>query len=99
MSSVDRGEELNLMSVPSRAEISHALLSYLFENAAASDTLEGIVEWWLLNQRIMYGTAEVKAVLDQFVAQQLIVAAESSDKRVHYRVNRDRVKEIRALLK
>jgi hypothetical protein len=86
------------MCVPEQSRNFAPLLSYLFENTAASDTLEGIVEWWLLNQRIIYGTAEVKEILDQFVAQQLIVATQSSDKRVHYRVNRDRVKEIRALL-
>jgi len=86
------------MCISCGAEISHALLSYLFENAAASDTLEGIVEWWLLNQRIIDGTTRVKEILDQFVAQQLIFATESPDKRVHYRINSEREKEIQALL-
>lgn len=86
------------MCVSNRAELTQALLSYMFENAAASDTLEGILEWWLLDRRIRHETAEVKSVLDDLVARKLLLMRTTRDKRVHYRVNRQKEKQIRALL-
>ena len=86
------------MCVSSRAEITHAVLSYMFENATASDTLEGIVEWWLLDRRIKHDAAEVKRVLDDLVASKLILERTARDTRVHYRVNRHKEKQIRAIL-
>jgi len=81
-----------------RAEISHALLSYLFENTAANDTLEGIVEWWLLDRQLRQEIAAVKQVLDDFVETKLILRSETGDGRFHYRINRRKQKQIRALL-
>jgi len=83
----------------SRAEIVEALLSYLVENADARDTLEGIVEWWLLDRTIRHDTAEVKRVLDDLVAKELILERKTGDGRIHYCVNPRKQKEIRALLK
>ena len=87
------------MGVSDRDEIAGALLSYLFENTAARDSLEGIVEWWLLDRKIRQTTSAVKDVLDELVAKKLILEYEKGDRRVHYRVNRRKEKEIRALLK
>ncbi len=33
-------------------ELADAVLDYLSENPRASDTLEGIAEWWIMRQRI-----------------------------------------------
>ena len=86
------------MCVADRAEIAHDLLSYLVENRGARDTLDGIVEWWLLQQRIIDNTIEVKGVLDDLAAKDLIVEYETPDKRIHYHVNQRREKEILELL-
>lgn len=86
------------MSGSDRSEIAHDVLSYLNENSEAGDTLEGIVEWWLLEMRIRRGPAEVKAVLDDLVARELIRECETRDARVHYRVNDRMQKEIKALI-
>jgi len=87
------------MNRSNRAEIVEALLSYLVENADARDTLEGIVEWWLLDRTIRHDTAEVKRVLDDLVAKELILQSETGDRRIHYCVNPRKKKEIQALLK
>ncbi len=87
------------MCVPDKAKITRDVLSYLAENTAAQDTLEGIVEWWLLEQKIKRQTAEVKEVLDDLAARKLIVEYKTSDSRTHYRVNRRKEKAILALLK
>jgi hypothetical protein len=88
-----------LMQGSSRAEIVEALLSYLLENADARDTLEGIVEWWLLDETIRPNAVEVKRVLDDLVAKKLVLERKTGDKRIHYCVNPRKKKEIQALLK
>lgn len=40
-------------------ELTDAVLKYLAENPRASDTLEGIAEWWIMRQRVR---AEVKTL-------------------------------------
>lgn len=87
------------MCVSHRDEIAHSVLSYLVEHSAAKDTFEGIVEWWLLEQKIKRDMIEVKAVLDDLAAKKLILEHKTSDKRIYYRVNRRKEKEILALLK
>jgi len=70
----------------------------MLENAAAQDTLEGIVEWWLLEKKIQHNTAEVKSVLDELSAKNLIVEFKAPDSRVRYRINRNKKTEIVAFL-
>lgn len=75
------------------------ILAYLAENEDAQDTVEGIVEWWLLEQRIKQQTAAVKRALSDLVANGLVIESRGRDARAHYRINRRKLKEIRALLK
>jgi len=75
------------------------VLGYLTEHTGAQDTLEGIVEWWLLEQRIIQQTAEVQEVLADLTAQKLLVETKTADGRVLYRANRRKAKAIRELLR
>jgi hypothetical protein len=79
-------------------KIAHEILAYLVENPDAQDTLEGIIQWWLLEQRIKRQTTNVKEALAELVAQGLIIERQGRDSRTHYRINRRRRGEIRALL-
>ena len=74
------------------------ILSYLLAHTAAEDTVEGIVEWWLLEERIKRRIKEVQSVLDELVSQSLILAHESKDSKIRYRINKRKVKRIRAIL-
>jgi hypothetical protein len=87
------------MCVTSKAQTAHEVLAYLAEHQDAQDTLEGIVEWWLLEQKIKYRTAEVKEALDELVAQSLVLERKEKGTRVRYRLNRRKVAEISSLLK
>jgi hypothetical protein len=82
-----------------RPLITRQVLVYLTEHTGAQDTLEGIVEWWLLEQRIIHQTEEVNKVLADLTARNLLVQVKSADGRVHYRANRRRAKAIRELLR
>jgi len=72
----------------SEATIDKDILAYLAENRGAQDTFEGIVEWWLLKQRINQAVSEVKAALGRLVARKLVAAQKGRDGRMHYRLDR-----------
>jgi hypothetical protein len=86
------------MCLSDRAEIVHDVLSYLAKNDEAGDTLEGIVEWWILERKIRRGSTEVKAALDDLVARELIREYKTRDAKVHYRTNSRKQEEINALI-
>jgi hypothetical protein len=76
----------------------HDLLSYLLDHTMAEDTIEGIVDWWLLEEKIKRRTKEVQKIIDELVAEELIVARESKDSKIRYRINIRKMKEIRTLV-
>jgi hypothetical protein len=78
--------------------IAQDILSYLLEHPAAKDTIEGIVEWWLLEEKIKRRMNEVQKVLDELVREGLIIANKSKDSKIRYRINQLRKNKIRAML-
>jgi len=82
-----------------KQQTSHGILAYLAENPEAEDTLEGVVEWWLLEQRIKHLAMKVEEALAQLVSAGLVLERKGRDLRSHYRINPDRLKEISARLK
>jgi hypothetical protein len=74
------------------------ILAYLVDNPEAQDTLEGIVEWWLLDRGILNRTAEVRAALAELMSKRLIVERKDRDARSHYRVNQQKSRDIEFLL-
>lgn len=81
-----------------QSKVARDVLSYLIDNPDAQDTLEGIVEWWILQRTIENQTATVRAVLIELTAKGLILERKGSDTRVRYLINANRQEEIRALL-
>lgn len=81
-----------------KAGVAVEILSYLSDNPESQDTLEGIVEWWLLEQKIKNRTAEVKEALNELLDKGLIIEEKFSDSRPHYRVNRKKINEVRTYL-
>ncbi|HWP43514.1 MAG TPA: hypothetical protein VNO14_09790 [Blastocatellia bacterium] len=80
------------------ADIAKEILAYLASHPDAQDTMEGIVEWWLLEQEIRRSTALVNAALAELVSQGLVLERLGRDGRTHYRINRKKAARIRALL-
>jgi hypothetical protein len=50
-----------------RKEVSLEILRYLLRHPDAQDTLEGISEWWLLEETIIRKYTEVEAALSKLV--------------------------------
>jgi len=51
----------------SRREVEAVLLAYLHRHPQAADTLEGIVSWWLPQQRYEVGSQRIERVLRDMV--------------------------------
>jgi predicted transcriptional regulator len=86
------------MCLGEKRQTSYEILAYLVENPGAQDTLEGVAHWWLLEQRIEDQTAKVQEALDELVSKGLVIENKGPDARFHYRINRDRMKRISAIL-
>lgn len=74
------------------------LLSYLAEHPQAQDTLEGIANWWLLEQEVARRTSEVEAALDGLVNDGFLLEIKGEDNRSRYRINWEKQHEIESYL-
>jgi len=79
-------------------EVRYHILAYLCDNPDAGDTFEGIVEWWLLHQRIRFETRNISEVVRKLVAEGLILEDEGPDSRVMYRINEIREDDIQSIV-
>jgi hypothetical protein len=66
--------------------ICQRILDYLNRNPNAEDTLEGITEWWLLEQQIRFESARVAEALNRLVQQSVVTVTTRIDGRVYYRL-------------
>ena len=85
--------------ITNKSQIGYQILAYLVEHPEAQDTVEGIVEWWLLERQIKFQTARVKEALFELVCNGLILEKKGSDLQTHYRINQAKFKEIREFFK
>lgn len=88
-----------VLRINDKSQIGNEILVYLVDHPKAQDTLEGIVEWWLLERKIKYETARVQEALSELVAKGLIVEMKGPDSQIHYRINKSKYEEIKKLIK
>ena len=81
------------------SQISYEILIYLTDHPDSGDTLEGIVHWWLLEQKIKHQIADVREALTELVTKGWVLEYKGRDARTYYRLNRCKLEEIQALLK
>ena len=74
------------------------ILAYLADNPEADDTIEGITQWWLLEQKIRRQIPVVEKALTELVKKGFVLARGGNNGRIHYRVNRSKQKQIKAFL-
>lgn len=79
-------------------EICYSILAYLSANPDAGDTLDGIVEWWLLRQRLKFETRNVSEAVAKLVSEGLIEEHEEADSHIIYRLNSSKDQVIRNML-
>lgn len=64
--------------------VQQQIAAYLLRHPEAEDTLEGIVEWWLLEQRIRTSIRDVQSALRELDELGFLVAGKGPDGQVHY---------------
>jgi hypothetical protein len=79
-------------------EISRRILAYLAENPEATDTPEGITQWWLLEREIRDQSAAIERALAALAAEGWLIARHHAGSPTHYRLNPARAGEIPSLL-
>lgn len=63
------------------------ILTYLARNPTAEDTVDGILEWWLVNEEIRYRLQEAEAALAELTDRGVITRTVGEDSRVRYRIS------------
>jgi hypothetical protein len=74
------------------------VLRYVVVHPEAQDTVEGIAEWWLLEQRVTCAIEEVQAALCDLVRKGFLVIVKHQDGRTHYHINREMEQRIHSHL-
>ena len=74
--------------------VAECILAYLLERPEAEDSIDGIVEWWVMRQRIQLETARVKQALSKLVKQGLILQRRAAGSPIRYRLNKEKLREI-----
>ena len=80
------------------SSIARDILAYLIEHPESQDTLEGIMQWWLLEQEIKRWIDQVQAAIAELVASGFVLERRGKDGRIHYRINRSRKQKIKTLI-
>src|SRR5262250_2047659 len=81
-----------------KRQIAHDILAYLADHPSAEDTVEGIVEWWLLDRRIRRESKKAKEALSDLVDKGLVLERAGRDARSRYRINAVRLGDIKRAL-
>ncbi len=77
-----------------RSRTTQDILQYLLEKPNGEDTLEGVVQWWVLDRTIKQQTLAVKKALASPVEDGLVVAVTGRDEQIHYRINKRRRQQV-----
>jgi hypothetical protein len=91
--------------ITDKSQIGNEILAYLVDHPKAQDTMEGIVNWWLLERTIRFQEAQVKKALAELVDKGLVIERRANNSKIpkipkiHYRINQSRFKEIKKLVK
>jgi hypothetical protein len=79
-------------------QVEEDIVGYLLDHPEAKDTLDGIVRWWVMEQRIRREMLQVEQAIGELVQRGWLLERESADAQVHYRLNPAKTEEIAAAL-
>ena len=74
------------------------ILAYLSKHPKSRATIEGIVEWWLLEEKIKFRKKKVEEALSELVEKELVFKQQGRDSLTHYRINNGKFREIKKFL-
>ena len=65
-------------------QVAEEILDYLREHPEAADTLDGVLQWWLIRRRYLRGLDQVQRALDLLEENGLIDQQTNPDRSVVY---------------
>ena len=86
-------------SLGSEVKIAKDILEYFLRNPAATDDLEGIAGWRLLDGKVHHSLRETNQALDWLVGKGLLLAESRSVSGTLFRLNNQKRREIESFLK
>jgi hypothetical protein len=81
-----------------RGQVQRGILNYLTQHPHAKDTLQGIIEWWLVDSRQTPGVADVQEALDELVQRGWILVTKRSPSSTLYGLDEAHLDSIREFL-
>jgi hypothetical protein len=81
------------------SKIAFLLLKYLQKTPDARDTLEGIIEWWLFQERIDLSSQRVKNVLSYLIAEKVMRTRIFNNQRICYELNPEKKSDLGLVIK
>lgn len=82
-----------------KRRVEQLILAYLTRNPTAEDTVDGILQWWLVQQEICFRMQEVETALVELTGRGLVTQRVGEDFRVRYRINPNEYEQIQFRLK
>ena len=64
--------------------IAEEILCYLTKKPESADTLDGVVQWWLIHERYLRGLNQVQRALDFLVEKGLVIERIGADSKKIY---------------
>lgn len=74
-----------------------AITSYLAGHPNANDTLEGVMQWWLLARHATWSRSDIKKAIARGMREGLILETQGGDGQVRYSLMPGKLGEIRKL--
>ncbi|MBC7901552.1 MAG: hypothetical protein H7070_16035 [Saprospiraceae bacterium] len=81
-----------------RTQVSHEILRYLLRHPDAQDTLKGISEWWLLEERLIQKYTEVEEALVKLVSRGFVLAKRTPESGTLYCLNKGKANVIKKII-
>jgi hypothetical protein len=70
-----------------KRRVEELVLSYLSRNPTAEDTVEGILQWWLVSEEVHFRMQEIETALAELIRRGVVIQSVGEDSRVRYRIN------------
>jgi hypothetical protein len=87
-----------LLLSDNKSQVQRGILNYLAQHPHAKDTLQGIIEWWLVDSRPTPGVADVREALDELVQRGWILVTKRSPSNTLYGLDEAHLDSIREFL-
>lgn len=80
------------------SQLEKEIISYLLKHPEAQDSIEGITEWWLLEERITTAMTQVEAAVATLLEREFVIELKLPGNKRLVRLNAEKRMEIEQLL-